>query len=90
MLRTEYERLQAEVVAKATARWVSAFYGAPLFPDGVRYAARSIKAFAEKDGTNVSWAPEDFVDETVRLHNTPRVRTVIANTLNILNAILAR
>lgn len=87
--RTEYERLQAEVVAKSVARWVSAYYGAPLFPDGVRYAARSVKAFAERDGTLVSWAPEDFVDETVRLHGSARVRTIINNTLNILNTILA-
>jgi len=86
--RTEYERLQAEVVAKTTARWVSAYYGAPLFPDGVRYAARSVKAFAERDGTPVSWTPDDFVDETVRLHGTPRVRTVINITLHTLNAIL--
>ncbi len=88
--RTEYERLQAEVVAKSVARWVSAYYGAPLFPDGVRYAAKSVKAFAEKDGTKVSWAPEDFVDETVRLHGSRRVQTIINNTLNILNTILNR
>lgn len=88
--RTEYERLQAEVVAKSVARWVSAYYGAPLFPDGVRYAARSVKAFAERDGTLVSWAPEDFVDETVRLHGTQRVREVILKVLTTLNTILTK
>lgn len=88
--RTEYERLQAEVVAKTTARWVSAYVGAPLFPDGIRYAARSVKAFAEKGGTKVSWAPDDFVDETVRLHNTARVYRVIDATLKTITDILTK
>ena len=90
MARTEYERLQAEVVAKSVARWVSAYYGAPLFPDGVRYAAKSVKAFAEKDGVLVSWAPDDFVDETVRFHGCERIRTVIEATITTLNDILAK
>jgi len=90
MARTEYERLQAEVVAKSVARWVSAYYGAPLFPDGVRYAAKSVKAFAERDGVKVMWSPDDFVDETVRLHNTPRIHKVINLTLAVLRDILAK
>ena len=75
-LRSEYERLQAEVVAKAVSRWVSAYVGFPLFPDSVRYAAASVKKFAERDGTKVSWTPDDFVDETVRLHRSERVERV--------------
>ena len=88
MARTEYERLQAEVVAKTVARTVSAYYGAPLFPDGVRYAARSVKAFSEKDGVKVSWVPEDFVDETVRLHGSDRVREITAAVITTLRAML--
>lgn len=90
MARTEYERLQAEVVAKTVARWVSAYYGAPLFPDGVRYAAKSVKAFAERDGVKVMWSPDDFVDETVRLHGCERIRAVIEATITTLNDILAK
>jgi hypothetical protein len=86
--RTEYERLQAEVVAKTVARGVSAFYGAPLLRDGIRYAARSVKGFAERDGTKVSWVPEDFVDETVRLHGSSRCFRVMNQTLGVINTIL--
>lgn len=88
MLRGEWERLTAEVVAKSTSRWVSAYYGTELFPDGVRYAARSVKAFAERDGSKVCWTPDNFVTETVRLHKSPRVRSIILKVTDLLDAAL--